>query len=286
MTPGYSHQSFISQQTPPSQYRFEPNSDPHLTATLEHHEPAAKRQRTTTGRESHEQEPRYTPRLFTDVRPYNMYPSAYQTPSGQVYRYPGEPYSAPSTVSDYYQFGHQRTNSSTTSSPYVSPQTDFTFSSISSSNYQMQHSRDSSHHQSHPADAHQQKHVPYPTPPKQHDQSLYREPTASASHSAAEVLANMSYTASGPVATRTVEGSGALASKILSPAPISGRPILPPLQAMMPSMAPSNAPHLRSINVLPPIESNLVREMDSRPHTQHFQRHHAAGPPICSSSMQ
>ena len=285
MTPGYAHQSFVNQQTPQSQYRFEPNSDPHLTARLEPHEPVAKRQRTMTGRETHEQEPRYTPRLFTDVRPYHVYPSANQTPSGQVHRYPGEPYSAPSTVSDYYQFGHQRTNSSTTSSPYVSPQTDFTFSSISSSNYQMQHSRDSSHHQSHAADAHQQKHGPYPTPPKQHDQSLYREPTASASHSAAEVLANMSYATNASAPTRTAESSSALATKILSPAPISGRPILPPLQAMMPTIAPSSAPHLRSINLLPPIESSLAREMDSRVHTQQIPRHHAAGLPTCTSSM-
>ena len=286
MTPGYPHQSFVNQQTPQSQYRFEPNSDPRRTATLEHHEPAAKRQRTTTGIESHEQEPRFPPRLFTDVRPHNTYSSAYQNPSGQVYRYPGEPYSAPSTVSDYYQFGHQRTNSSTTSSPYVSPQTDFTFSSISSSNYQMQHSREPSHHQSHPADAHQQKHVPYPTPPKQHDQPLYREPTASASHSAAEVLANMSYAAPVSAATRTAEDSSALASKILSPAPISGRPILPPLQAMMPAIPPSSAPHLRSSNVLPPIESSLTREIDSRHHTQQqYQRHHPAAPPIGTSSI-
>lgn len=285
MTPGYSHQSFTNQQTPQSQYRFESNSDPRLTATSEHHEPAAKRQRTVTEREIREQEPRFTPRLVTDVRPYHTYPSAYQTPSGQAYRYPGEPYSAPSTASDYYQFGHQHTNSSSTSSPYVSPQTDFTFSSISSSNHQMQHSRDSSYHQSHHGDAHQQKHVPYPTPPKQHEQALYRESPASASHSAAEVLANMSYTSSGSAATRAAEGGSALANKILSPTSISGRPILPPLQAMMPNIGLSSAPQSRSINVLPPIETSLAREIDSRPHTQQFQRHHAAALPICTSSM-
>ncbi|KAL8793567.1 MAG: hypothetical protein Q9195_003829 [Heterodermia aff. obscurata] len=59
----------------------------------------------------------------------------------------------------------------------------------------------------------------------------------------------MSHAAPVSAATRTAEGSSALASKILSPHPISGRPILPPLQAMMPNIAPSSAPQMRGIEL-------------------------------------
>lgn len=239
------------------------------------------------GAEMVEQEPRYAPHLYTDMRPHNQQPPAHQPPSNQVVRYSSEHCSAPSTASDYYQFGHQQTNSSAASSPYISPHTDFTTSSwTSGSHFQTQHSRDSSFHQPQQAEAHQQKQVPqftYPTPPKHHDQPTQRAPSTSASHSAAEVLAGMSHAVSDHTPTRAAESSNAVDRLVLSPTLISGRPILPPLQSMMPTSGLGSAPQIPNVNTLPPIENGLARGFERRPDV--YQSHHIHPMPMNSSSI-
>ena len=241
------------------------------------------------GNETVEQEPRYAPSLHTDMRAYSQQPPAHQVHPNQVVRYSSEHYSAPSTAPDYYQFGHQHTNSSAASSPYISPHTDFTTSSwTSGSHFQTQHSRDSSFHQAQPADAHQQKQVPqfaYPTPPKHNDQPPQRAASTSASHSAAEVLAGMSHAVSDHTSTRATESSNVADRIVLSPTPISGRPILPPLQSMMPTIGLGNAPQVRHVNTLPPIENGLARGFERRPDAQSYQSHHFPPMPMNSSSI-
>ena len=292
MTPSYLHQSFIQQQAPQPHRHYETNRDQHLITSTEFQEPAAKRQRNSMsmgGGEGHDREARFTPRLQTEIPPYNQYSPGYHVPSGQSFRHPGGPYSTPSTVSDIYQFGNQRTNSSAASSPYVSPQTDYTGnSSMSSSHFQMQHSRDSSFHQPHPIDMYQQKRIPqfeYPTPPKHHDQPPQRQAPVSASRSAAEVLAGMSHSASDRTAARPSNVRDTSEDVVLSPNPAIGRPVLPPLQSMVPAARTGSAPQLRSSNVLPPIGGTLARESDRGPDTQPYQRHQIAPPPISSSSI-
>ena len=241
------------------------------------------------GRESHEPEPRYMPSYYTSHQPYSASPVAYQPPSSQAHGYPREPYSATSSVSDN-SFGHQRTNSSQASSPYVSPHTTLTgYSSMAPSNYYSgQHSRDSSFHKPYQPDMYQEKHVPqlnYPTPPRQHDSPRKRKASnASWGNPAAEALIAMSHA---PVNNATAARSGGTENtgEGGGGAPLSSleRPTLP-LPAMFSRMQGS-APQLGrgSSNFLPRIE--IPVEVPRRPEMQPYQSYQIAPPPTGSSAV-
>ncbi|KAL8689451.1 MAG: hypothetical protein Q9218_004884 [Villophora microphyllina] len=94
-------------------------------------EPSAKRQRTSvdmSDRPLFDAE-RYSQRTYTDHRnPYNTYIPGQQLTNTYAPSYSQGSQSALSNMSDF-SFGHQRNNSSNTSSPFVSPHTDVSGSS-------------------------------------------------------------------------------------------------------------------------------------------------------------
>ena len=273
----YPRPGFAHQPVPQPQYHYDQNPNQYFTGASEYEEPAAKRPRISTpltGPEHLGQGSNYPHRLNTDIQPYPQYPPAYNTTSNQAFRHPGDRYSTPSTMSDYHQFGHQPTDSSNASSPHTSPYTDHPYSSVSSNQFPPQHSRDSSFYQPHHSDIHQPKQAPqlgYPTPPRQHDLPPRREITASASHSAAEVLAGMSHAVSDYSATRQPENRIPTENIASSPASTRGRPILPPLTSLAAATGPGSAPQLQNNSVLPPINSDMGRGIDRRSDTQPYQ---------------
>ena len=101
-------------------------------------EPSAKRQRISldvTNRGSFEQDQRYHSRPFEDLRaPYNPYPSRSQPPPALGINFGPPPQSASGTIPDF-SFRHQRTDSSSTSSPYASPRTEIPGYSTSNQPY-------------------------------------------------------------------------------------------------------------------------------------------------------
>ncbi|KAL9595721.1 MAG: hypothetical protein Q9179_004879 [Wetmoreana sp. 5 TL-2023] len=99
-------------------------------------DPSAKRQRTSVdmGERSVVDPDRYSQRSYTDQRaPFGTYAASHQLANSFAPTYSQGPPSALSNLSDF-SFGHQRTNSSNTSSPFVSPHTDFSGHSWPTSN--------------------------------------------------------------------------------------------------------------------------------------------------------
>ncbi|KAL8733053.1 MAG: hypothetical protein Q9181_003737 [Wetmoreana brouardii] len=99
-------------------------------------EPSAKRQRTSVdmGERSVIDPDRYSQRSYMDQRaPIGTYTASHQLANSFAPTYSQGPPSALSNLSDF-SFGHQRTNSSNTSSPFVSPHTDFSGHSWPTSN--------------------------------------------------------------------------------------------------------------------------------------------------------
>lgn len=98
-------------------------------------EPSSKRQRTSVDLTARNFEPdRHSQRSYWEPRaPFGTYPAREQTTNMFPSAYGQGSQSALSNMADY-SFGHQRTNSSSTSSPFVSPHTEFSGHSWPSAN--------------------------------------------------------------------------------------------------------------------------------------------------------
>ena len=299
-----------SMQQGPPEPQYGSFGHQHFVAGSHYQEPAGKRQRTSIvigGNNSHEQEPRYDPGPYTDARLYNTYPAQYQVPPTQTHRYSLEPYSATSSVAGNYS-GHQHTNSSPASSPYVSPRTDVTgYSSTPSTYHPMHHSRGSSYPYPHHVDSYQENHVPqlaYPTPPKHHVKPLERRASDSRLR-AAEDLALMSqapvnqmaarFSGGGNSSERVVHAQSEARAPIVLPPPnpsVSRQPMSLPSQpgsalqvgsdSVPPGSAPQfrrdnvlpgTAPQLRSNDLFPRLEATLSPGIDRKPVSQPYQSH-------------
>ena len=241
-------------------------------AGYEYQSPSAKRPRTsfsTVGRDPYESDPRHGP--FTN------YPTSYNHSMSQGQAYVPAPLPAPAPYSDY-SYGHQRTNSSATSSPYVSPHDSSSYSLGPSQSFQQYQPREtySPFHQPPHVDP-QQRHIPqlaYPVPPSRQDPvtgpTKLEAPTAT-SHSAAQALTSL---AQGHVHQPTTRPPGVEVTDVPAETPLRApdRPILPPLHSTLSSsQTQGTAPQLQSSNVLPRIESHgsgsIGRQVD--PHVQH-----------------
>ena len=275
------------QSEPPraaTQYRIADHTQ--CPATPDYQEARTKRQRMAIGsaqRDGQDQEPRFAPGPYAHTQPYNAWPATHQIPQippSQTRPLPGETFPTMGTTSDYH-FGHQRTNSSATSSPYISPHTDFTGYSSTPSFYQpVHHSRDSSYHHSQYADMHQDKHVPqlaYPTPPKHDVQPPPRRAISVPWQSAAETLVGLSQATTALPVVRPSEGETTIERP--NDAASEGRDhlTLPPLQfpaahSTMPAPShPGDAPRFGGGNLLPRIETSMPGEHERRSNAQPYQ---------------
>jgi len=123
---------------------------------------------------AYEQDQRFAQRSYAQPRQYHGHAYPREQPSALrgLYYAQGPP-SAPEPTAAEYAYGHQRTNSSSASSPFVSPRTEYPSYSFSNQSHQ-QPVRDQ-HYQ------YQQGHhaISQPRPGPQMDQSPYRPPVPS-----------------------------------------------------------------------------------------------------------
>lgn len=201
------------------------------------------------------------------------YQPAMSMSQGSIYT-PG-PQSAPSVYSDH-SYGHQRTNSSATSSPYVSPQTDPSSYQFGSSHfYQQTQGREPWRYQPTYQPGTQNREIPqlaYPMPPVRQDTTpLIEAPTAS-SQPAGRALSSLAQAHVFQSAQRLHKADEAAAptNKETSRTLESSSIRLPPLQLTVPSQTQGTAPQLRSNKVFPRIESlgpdSISRHEDTQKH--------------------
>ena len=224
----------------------------------DHPSSPAKRQRTSfsaTGRDPYEQEQRHGP--------FTTYPTQYHhaVSQGQAFM-PGPPY-APGPYSDY-SFGHQRTNSSATSSPYVSPQEVSGYPPGPGQSFQQYQTRESfyAYHQPPPTEP-QHRHIPqlaYPVPPMRQvpiRNPIEVEAPMATSQPTARALTSLAQAHVHQSVARSHGIEEAVESSTETPLRAPDRPILPPLHSTLSStQTQGTAPQLHSSNVLPRIESH------------------------------
>lgn len=223
-----------------------------------HDEPSSKRQRTSvdmTSRGVFDQEQRYSERPYEDQRSnYSTYTTRNQPSQSYGLNYPSATPSSAGTLQDY-SFRHQRTDSTSTTSPYVSPRTEMPgyMPAGSNSSYSTQ-SRDSVY-----------------TFPTQYPAAAPRQPTQLTQqippyrhHAGADQTQTNTY-GSYPRTPVTEEHSILNARQTSRPFPTfpsnsqtDNRPFLPD-QTVIP-MVSGRQPQLRTNlpNVLPPLESTVT----------------------------
>lgn len=227
---------------------------PPYSGAVDYPEHLAKRQRAsfgTTGRDPYEQEQR----AFTYATPY--YPAFSQGQS----LIPG-PQSTSGPYSDY-SFGHQRTNSSAASSPYVSPLETSGYHLGPSHLYGQYQTRDPICSYQPPYHDLQQRYTPqlaYPVPPARQGlmpSTVKIEAPVATSQSASRALTSLAQAHVYQSAPRPTMAEEAMEPSTESPLRASDRPILPPLQStLQPTQTQGTAPQLHSSNVLPRIGSH------------------------------
>ena len=255
-----------------------------------------------------EQEQRYGGQSYMDQRgPYSAVPSRQSTATFASGSYNG-PQSAPSSTSEY-SFKHQRTQSSSTSSPYISPRTELPGYSSSAPNpfyQQQQQAREPtytyqqnqpSEYQPRPIPQLSHPVVPYrqqqlPNQPQPSNSSTYSPAADMGDRSSLQYRANAATLTTQPMyyPTTSLLSYPERSTELVQSRP---QPLQPPLPTVLPPLESTITPgHARSAViqtrndfVTPSIEAHAFMPMASQANPERSQDNFTSQPPDHTYTM-